>query len=92
VAGKSGSFVDEYRIKAGRVEVRALDVNGEPYPGYSEWIMLTPEEIRIHFVKQTPVATWLKKALARSAEQQVEKEASGLRKTTRNELDPAHHS
>lgn len=66
VREKAGGFVDEYRIKAGRVEVRALDVNGEPYPGYSEWITVTAEEIRLHFVKQTPVAKWLKKTLAQS--------------------------
>lgn len=66
VRGVAGSFVDEYRIQAGRVEVRALDVNGEPYPGYSEWITVTAEEIRLHFVKQTPVAKWLKKMLTQS--------------------------
>lgn len=63
---RGGGFVDEYRIKAGRVEVRALDVNGEPYPGYSEWIAVTPEEIRLHFVKQTQVAKWLKRTLAQT--------------------------
>jgi hypothetical protein len=66
VRAKAGSFVDEYRIKSGRVEVRALNVNGEPYPGYSDWITVTTEEIRLHFVKQTPVAKWLKKTLAQS--------------------------
>ena len=55
-----GSFADEYRVRAGRVEVRALDRNGEPYPGYSHWTALTPEEIRLHFVKGTAVACWLK--------------------------------
>ncbi|HST77452.1 MAG TPA: hypothetical protein VLN58_03080 [Verrucomicrobiae bacterium] len=63
---EDGSFVDEYRIKAGRVEVRALDVNGEPYPGYSEWITVTAEEMRVHFLKQTPVAKWLKRTLAQA--------------------------
>ncbi|HKT50732.1 MAG TPA: hypothetical protein VJV96_10560 [Candidatus Angelobacter sp.] len=66
VREKTGSSVNEYRIKAGRVEVRALDLNGEPYPGYSEWITVTSEEIRLHFVKQTLVAKWLKKTLAQS--------------------------
>jgi hypothetical protein len=66
VREKTGCFVNEYRIKAGRVEVRALNVNGEPYPGYSEWITVTAEEIRLHFVKQTPVAKWLKNTLAQS--------------------------
>jgi hypothetical protein len=63
ICERGGSFVDEYRIKAGRVQVRALDVNGNPYPGYSDWITLTAEEIRLHFVKQTQVANWLKHAL-----------------------------
>lgn len=66
VREKAGSFVDEYRIKAGRVEVRALDLNGEPYPGYSEWIMVTSEELKLHFVRRTPVAKWLKKTLAQA--------------------------
>ena len=60
---KDGSFLNEYRISAGRVEVRALDSNGEPYPGYSEWVSITPEEIRLHFVNHTPVAQWLKEVL-----------------------------
>jgi hypothetical protein len=66
VREKSGSCVDEYRIRAGRIEVRALDVKGEPNPGYSEWITVTAEEIRLHFLKQTPVAKWLKKTLAQA--------------------------
>lgn len=61
---KDGSSLSEYRISAGRVEVRALDSNGDPYPGYGEWVVLTPEEIKLHFVKQTPVAQWLKEVLA----------------------------
>lgn len=60
---KDGSFLNEYRISAGRVEVRALDSNGDPYPGYSDWVAITPEEIRLHFVKRTPVAQWLKEIL-----------------------------
>ncbi len=63
---EEGCYVDEYRIKAGKVEVRALDPNGDPYPGYSEWIPVTPEEIKVHFVERTQVAQWLKKVLAES--------------------------
>lgn len=63
---EDGSFIDEYRIRAGRIEVRALDVNGEPYPGYSEWITVTADEIKLHFLKQTAVAKWLKKTLAQA--------------------------
>lgn len=60
---RDGSFVNEYRINAGRVEARALDSNGDPYPGYSEWVSVTPEEIKLHFVKHTPMAQWLKEVL-----------------------------
>jgi hypothetical protein len=83
VREQAGSFVDEYRIKAGRVEVRALDLNGVPYPGYSEWITLTAEEIRLHFVKQTQVAKWLKRTLAqRVRPAHVQQKKGGLRKPT----------
>lgn len=61
---KNGFFVNEYRINAGRVEVRALDINGDPYPGCSDWVVVTREEIKLHFVKHTPVAKWLKEVLA----------------------------
>lgn len=61
---RDGSFLNEYRITAGRVEVRALDCNGDPYPGYSDWVSVTPEEIKLHFVKRTAVAQWLKEVLA----------------------------
>lgn len=64
ITQEDGSFVDEYRIRAGKVEVRALDANGDPYPGYSEWIPVTPDEIKLHFVKHTQVAEWLTKVLA----------------------------
>lgn len=60
---RDGSFVNEYRISAGRVEVRALDSNGDPFPGYSDWVSVTPEEIKLHFVKRTAVAQWLKEVL-----------------------------
>jgi len=68
VSQPDGSAMDEYRVRSGRVEVRALDSSGRTYPGYSEWIVLTPEEIKMHFVRQTPVAQWLKELLARAAE------------------------
>jgi hypothetical protein len=68
---KEGSPMDEYRIRAGRVEVRALDANGDPYPRYSEWIPLTPEEIKIHFVKYTPVAQWLTETLKKQRETEL---------------------
>lgn len=74
---RDGSFADEYRVRAGRVEVRALDSNGDPYPGYSEWMALTPEEVRLHFVRGTPVAQWLKGLLARSGEADRERLKAG---------------
>jgi hypothetical protein len=61
---KDGSPGDEYRIHAGRVEVRALGPDGEPYKGYSEWIALTPQEVKLHFVRSTPVASWLRQVLS----------------------------
>jgi hypothetical protein len=63
ICPRDGSAGDEYRIRGGRVEARALDCNGEPYPGFSEWVSLTPDEIRIHFVRQTAVARWLRDVL-----------------------------
>jgi len=43
--------------------MRAIDCNGHPYVGFSEWINLTPDEIKIHFMRQTPVAKWLREVL-----------------------------
>jgi hypothetical protein len=63
--GERGHLLDEYRVVGGRVEVRALDPNGEPYPGYSDWITVTPEEIKQHFVKNSAVAQWLKEVLGK---------------------------
>ena len=74
---RDGSFADEYRVHAGRVEVRAVDTNGDPYPGYSEWMALTPEEVRLHFVRRTAVAQWLKGLLARGGEADAEHRESG---------------
>ena len=74
---ENGSLMDEYRVRAGRVEVRALDPNGDPYPGYSEWIALTPEEIRLHFVKKTAVAKWLKEVLERGRPADCERPLAG---------------
>lgn len=65
---RDGSFSDEYRVRAGRVEVRALDANGDPYPGYSDWVALTPEEVKLHFVRGTEVAEWLKGRMAPGGE------------------------
>ncbi|HSM85369.1 MAG TPA: hypothetical protein VLT16_04425 [Candidatus Limnocylindrales bacterium] len=64
---KDGFPGDEYRIRAGRVEVRAVGPDGEPYPLYDEWILVTPEEIKLHFVRRSPVARWLKEILERPA-------------------------
>jgi hypothetical protein len=72
-----GSATDEYRLRSGRVEVRALDDRGRTYPGYSEWIVLSPEEIKLHFVRQTPVARWLKELLAPGAENSFNKPKEG---------------
>ncbi len=74
---EDAQYMDEYRIKAGKVEVRALDANGNPYPGYSEWLQVTPEEIKLHFVRHTEVAQWLKKMLAESV---TDAERCGRRK------------
>lgn len=70
VCPKDGSGGDEYRIRSGRVEMRAIDCNGQPYPGFSEWINLTPDEIKIHFMRQTPVAKWLREVLGHDRQPQ----------------------
>ena len=77
VTRPDGSAMDEYRVRSGRVEVRALDSSGHTYPGYSEWVVLTPEEVKLHFVRQTPVAQWLKELLARAAENSWTKPRTG---------------
>ena len=68
ISEQNGSSIDEYRLRAGKVEVRALGPDGDPYPGYSEWIPVTPEEIKLHFVKRTPVAKWLRETLTQKTQ------------------------
>jgi hypothetical protein len=59
-----GSPAKEYRIEDENVEVRALDPEGgsDRRTG-SVWWRLTPEQLSIHFKRNTVVAQWLERRL-----------------------------
>lgn len=63
IASKDGGPCNEYRIQDRSVEFRAVDAKGQPYTHPPKWRALDGEEIKLHFVLQTPVAEWLDKNL-----------------------------
>lgn len=67
VASKDGGPCNEYRIQDHSVEFRAVDAHRRPHSHPSKWRALDDEEIKLHFVLQTPVAEWLDKNLYAAA-------------------------
>lgn len=67
IASKDGGPCNEYRIQHRSVEFRVVNEQGKPYSHLSQWRSLDGEEIKLHFVLQTPVAEWLDKNLYSSA-------------------------
>jgi len=56
----SGVPINDYRIRSGRVEFRALDRDGGHLRGeLSNWRQLTDCEIEWHFLLGTVVAQWM---------------------------------
>ncbi len=56
----SGSPVNDYRIREGCVEVRALDRRARPLPGpIGNWRPLDENDIRLHYALGTAVSKWL---------------------------------
>lgn len=54
---------NEYRLSAGQVQFR---------PEKGEWRTLDPEDLRMHFMSKTPVASWI-----RSTSDQMQRGALG---------------
>lgn len=67
VASKDGGPCNEYRIQDHSVEFRAVNEHRRPHSHPSKWRVLNDEEIKLHFVLQTPVAEWLDKNLYAAA-------------------------
>ncbi len=56
----SGVPINDYRMRRGRVEFRALDRDGGDLRGdLSHWRQLTDYEIEWHFILGTVVAQWM---------------------------------
>jgi hypothetical protein len=57
----SGSPINDYRIKDGRVEVRSLAPSGSAYAGEkSAWRTLDDSDIQLHHALRTVVWEWLR--------------------------------
>jgi hypothetical protein len=52
-----GGTYNEYRVVDGHVQFR---------PEKGEWRTLDPEDIRMHFMLKTPVASWIRSTLDQS--------------------------
>jgi hypothetical protein len=64
IASQDGAPDNEYRIQHKAVEFRSVDGTGISHESInSEWRILDPNEIELHFALQTPVAHWLSKNL-----------------------------
>ena len=64
IASQDGAPDNEYRIQQNAVDFRAVNGQGVPSGSVnSQWRVLDPNEIELHFVLQTPVAHWLSKNL-----------------------------
>ncbi len=62
----AGWPLNDYRISDKKLEFRAFDSNGQPFPDQrSTWRRLTANELVLHFRLNTVVARWF---LERSAE------------------------
>lgn len=59
-----GSFVADYRLVNGIVEMRVLDPAGQidPWTG-SPWQQLGPEDLAAHIESNTAVARWLERRM-----------------------------
>jgi hypothetical protein len=56
----SGVPINDYRMRRGRVEFRALDRDGAPLGGdLSQWRPLTDYEVKWHYALGTVVAEWM---------------------------------
>ena len=64
IASHDGAPSNEYRIQKDKVEFRSLNPDGIAF-GRSDggWRTLEPNEIKLHFALETPVAQWLSKNL-----------------------------
>lgn len=64
ITSRDGSPSNEYRILDGRIEFRALDPEGNPYPfSRGLWKTLDTSELQLHFALNTVVAQWLTERL-----------------------------
>ena len=55
----TGWLVNEYQITESKLEFRALDGSGRPFPDQrSAWRRLTARELLMHFRLETAVAHW----------------------------------
>ena len=56
----SGAPINDYRVRRGRVEFRALDADGGHLRGeLSRWRTLTDYEVKWHLLLGTVVAQWI---------------------------------
>ena len=56
----SGTPINDYRLRLGRVEFRALDADGRHLRGdLSRWRRLTDDEVQWHLLLGTVVAQWM---------------------------------
>lgn len=67
LASKDGGPCNEYRIQDHSVEFRTIDAHKRPHSHATRWRVLDDEDIKLHFVLQTPVADWLDKNLYAAA-------------------------
>src|SRR5579863_324317 len=59
----NGAQIEEYRIDAGRVEVRSRAPHNDYESPGSGWRRLTAQQLRTHVERNTAVAQWLKRRL-----------------------------
>ena len=60
----SGSPINEYRIRKGKLEFRALTPSGDRYPGpASTWRTLDENDVQLHHVLGTVVSSWMKERM-----------------------------
>ncbi len=64
-----GLPLNNYRVKGGLLEFRAVDPIGPPYGGgNSDWRVVDKNEIRLHYALATVVSKWLRVRLAYNGE------------------------
>ncbi len=69
IESMNGSPISDYRIESGRVEVRTLDPVGRSYScPDSDWRPLDANDIQLHRVLGTVVASWLQVRLNQTGE------------------------